>query len=191
MLPLPLSMLLAPELTELNRLPSHTTRIPFPSSELATAGAESPFRLSLDGEWDFQLVEQPDAAPAGWVESGFTREGWRKIRVPGVWTRQDTGDYPHYTNWQMLFDEQYPPNVPERNPTGLYRNNFAIPDDWRNRNTIIQIGGFESVVLVWCNGAFVGMGKDSRLPSEFDLSPYIQQGNNVLALMVIRWSDAT
>lgn len=191
MLPLPLSMLLSPELTELNRLPAHTTRTPYPSAEAARAAEASPWRLSLDGDWTFLLVDRPDAAPRDWHEPSVDVSGWRSIRVPGVWTRQDTGDYPHYTNWQMLFDAQYPPSVPAKNPTGLYRRDFQLPQDWQSRETIVQIGGFESVALVWCNGMFVGMGKDSRLPSAFDLTPHIQPGNNTLAIMVIRWSDAT
>ena len=156
-----------------------------------TETAPTLWRLLLDGEWRFQLVSRPDDAPQDWLSADPLGSDWRSIKVPGVWTRQDTGDYPHYANWMMPFDCKYPPSVPEENPTGLYRTNFRCPVDWQNRNTILHIGGFESVALVWCNGTFVGMGKDSRLPSEFDLSRYLTAGDNALAIMVIRWSDAT
>ena len=76
---------------------------------------------SLDGRWDFLLVDRPEDAPAGWFEVGHDLDGWRHIDVPGVWTRQGTGDLPHYTNVVMPWPGR-PPNVPERNPTGLYRS---------------------------------------------------------------------
>ena len=191
MLPLTLDQLLQPGLTEINRLPARASLTPYPSAEDMTEAAPTPWRLSLDGEWRFQLVSKPGDAPQDWLSADPLGSDWRSIKVPGVWTRQDTGDYPHYANWMMPFDCKYPPTVPEENPTGLYCTNFRCPVDWQNRNTILHIGGFESVALVWCNGTFVGMGKDSRLPSEFDLSPYLTPGDNALAVMVIRWSDAT
>lgn len=191
MLPLKLDQLLQPNLTEINRLPARAPLIPFPSSEAIDGDEATPWRISLDGEWHFQLVANPDSAPADWLTSDAPEASWRTIRVPGVWTRQETGDTPHYANWMMPFDCKRPPDVPDENPTGLYRKSFEHKADWQDRNTVLHIGGFESVALVWCNGAFVGMGKDSRLPSEFDLSPYLVAGKNILAIMVIRWSDAT
>ena len=151
----------------------------------------SPWRLSMDGRWAFQLAPGPDRVPGGWQTAASDDVAWRDIDVPGVWTRQNTGDLPHYANWQMPFDCPRPPDVPEDNPTGLYRRDFELPDDWQGRSTILHIGGFESLVMVWCNGQFIGMGKDSRLPSEFDLTPALQSGTNQLALMVVRWCDAT
>ena len=83
------------------------------------------------------------------------------------------------------------PWVPAMNPTGLYRTSFRCPPPWKKREVVVHLGGAETVAVVWCNGRFVGMGKDSRLPSEFDLSPFLQAGVNLLAVMVIRYSDAT
>lgn len=196
MLPLPLKALLQPDLTQIGRLPSRAPLTPFPALEGARAGGDSAWRMSLDGVWDFQLVDRPEAAPAGWhmgaLGDGADGEGaWRKINVPGVWTRQNTGDYPHYTNMVMPFACQYPPDVPAKNPTGLYKRSFACPENWSGRTCVLHIGGFESMALVWCNGAFVGMGKGSRLPSEFDLSPHLVAGENTLAIMVLRWCDGT
>ena len=192
MLPLPLKSLLQPGLTQIGRMPMRAPLTPFQSSERARAGEPSKWRRSLDGVWDFQLVRSPDDAPEGWhLSDGKLAGDWRDINVPGVWTRQGAGDLPHYTNIVMPFDCQYPPDVPQENPTGLYRRGFQIPKAWAGRNTIVHIGGFESMALVWCNGHFVGMGKDSRLPSEFDLTPHIQEGDNTLAIMVVRWCDAT
>lgn len=181
------SVLLQPEITELNRLPARATLIGLaPNSKSKTS-----WRRSLNGIWDFRLVNRPDAAPNKWFSNKSTSRGWRDIKVPGVWTRQDTGDLPHYANWVMPFDCVKPPTVPDENPTGLYKTTFKVQKNWLNRSTILHIGGFESVAIVWCNGQFIGMGKDSRLPSEFDLSTAVKEGENTLAIMVIRWSDGT
>lgn len=191
MLPLTLDQILNPTLTEINRLPARASLAPHDSVEAAISGGPTSRRLSLNGAWRFRLADNPDAAPSGWTTAAGEDAGWRDIVVPGVWTRQETGDYPHYANWLMPFDCQYPPDVPDKNPTGLYRKAFTLPEGWGGQACVLHIGGFESVALVWCNGAFVGMGKDSRLPSEFDLTPYLRDVENELAIMVIRWSDAT
>ena len=183
MLPLPLSQILDPSLTALGRLPARAT--------LQPVSTDSNWRQSLDGEWRFQLVAKPGDAPDAWTAEDTAAAPWRAINVPGVWTRQNTGDLPHYANWLMPFDCLKPPAVPEANPTGLYRKRFEVGDSWSDRRTVLHIGGFESLALVWCNGAFIGLAKDSRLPSEFDLSDAIQPGTNQLAIMVVRWCDAT
>lgn len=192
MLPLPLSSLLSPELTQIGRLPARSPLLPYPDEAKARSNsAKSPWRMSLDGTWQFQLITRPEAAPSSWIKTQVPRKGWREIQVPGVWTRQATGDLPHYTNVVMPHALNYP-ETPDENPTGLYRKTFSLPVKWRKRQVIVHLGGFESVALVWCNGAFVGMGKDSRLPSEFDLTPHLNlSGDNLLAVMVMRWSDTT
>ncbi|WP_108812084.1 glycoside hydrolase family 2 TIM barrel-domain containing protein [Sphingorhabdus sp. Alg231-15] len=184
--------IMQPELTELNRLPARTSFTSFANAEAAMhADRQSAFKLSLDGEWQFSLVGKPTASPDGWEQPAYNDDHWRSIIVPGSWTRQNTDDLPQYTNVQMPFDCRAAPQIPDQNPTGLYRTQFDLPSGWHARETILHIGGFESVALVWCNGEFVGMGKDSRLPSEFDLSPYLNEGVNLIAIMVIKWSDAT
>jgi beta-galactosidase len=186
MLPLPLEIIFDPGLTALGRLRARAPLIPLRNA----ADPESGWRLALDGQWRFLLVDSPDAAPDGWTVGDV--DAWRSIKVPGVWTMQGTGDLPIYCNVQMPFaDPHEPGGVPTYNPTGLYRTEFAIDAGWAGRDIVLHIGGFESLALVWCNGAFVGMGKDSRLPSEFDLTAHLVAGANQLAIMVIKWSDAT
>jgi len=167
-----------PELFELNRLPS---RSPLPTATKWTR--------SLDGAWDFQLVPSPDSVPDDWTTDSPAGT-WREIQVPGCWTRQDTGDLPHYTNVIMPWDLEAP-ELPADNATGLHRTTFELPAAWRKRHTILTLGGFESGAAVWCNGHFVGLGKDSRLASEFDLSDQLRDGINVLAVMVVKYTDAT
>ncbi len=168
---------LSPELSGIGRLAM--------TSPLAVVeGGET---IDLGGEWRFQLVPAIASVPDGWELDDATSDSWRPISVPGVWTRQNVGDLPHYTNIVMPWGGN-PPNVPEDNPTGLYRRSFERPDGER---IVLEVGGFESLLGVWCNGGFVGMAKDSRLAASFDLTPLLHPGQNELALLVSRWSDAT
>ncbi|MEM7285663.1 MAG: glycoside hydrolase family 2 TIM barrel-domain containing protein [Actinomycetota bacterium] len=186
-----IDQVLVPELTEINRLPSRPPLDPRGSADDLRGDTPSPWRRSLDGRWRFKLVDRPDAAPARWHQPGLRDSSWETIDVPGVWTRQGQTDLPIYTNVQMPWDGVEPPAVPEDNPTGLHRTTFRVPAAWRRRQVVLSVGGAESVLMVWCNGEFVGMGKDSRLASEFDLTPHLTRGENHLAVMVVRWSDAT
>ncbi len=178
-----------PECVALHRLPMHVPLTSYPTADAARAGDASPWRMSLDGTWRFRLVDSPLAAPADFAAFDHDESLWADIRVPGTWVRQGH-DHPHYTNVVMPFPCE-PPATPRRNPTGLYRKVFKLPSAWRGRRVVLHVGSADSVLLVYVNGAFVGMSKDSRLPAEFELTPYVRRGNNVLAAMVIRWSDAS
>lgn len=166
-----------PEQVSIGRLPMH--------AELPRDGR---VRRSLDGDWRFRLFESPDAVPAGAV-LGATPGGraWTTVAVPGNWTMQGVGDEPVYTNIQMPFDGP-PPRLPERNPTGVHRRSFTVPKAWVRQRTVLHVAGAESVHAVYLNDAFVGYGTDSRLPSEYDLTPHVRAGENHLAIVVVRWS---
>jgi beta-galactosidase len=156
-----------PELTGTGRIPMHA--VPHPD------------RLVLDGEWRFQLLDQPGAAPG---------ETWGIAVVPGCWTLQGSGDLPHYTNVQMPFTAQ-PPVVPDHNPTGVYERAFELPERWTGRRVVLHVGAAESVLIASLNGRELGVGKDSHLASEFDITDVIRPGANMLTLRVVKWSDAT
>lgn len=141
--------------------------------------------ISLDGEWSFKLTPSLASVNDDWLAEPTS--DWRTISVPGVWTRQDTGDFPHYTNIVMPWAGN-PPEVPADNSTGLYRRSFDRPAGDR---VVLEVGGFESLVAVWCNETFVGMSKDSRLSASFDVTDHLSTGSNELALLIPRWSDAT
>ncbi len=182
----------SPEITSLNRLPSRATLYPFPGK----AGVQrlrreqSPWFHLLNGEWSFQMLGNPDEIRPGHLDRPEKPESLAKVTVPGNWTLQGYG-HPHYTNVQMPFKDE-PPFVPAENPTGIYGHELSIPKGWKNRRTVIHFGGAESVLAVYLDGEFVGMGKDSRLPSEFDLTPFVQAGRkHWLNAVVIKWSDAS
>ena len=162
---------MSPETTSVNRLPM--------------LNIEHFEQISLDGTWRFQLLHSP-------TEKLGKR--WASIPVPGLWTMQEPSDVffdkPIYTNTQMPFEE-HPPFVPAENPTGIYERDFDVPKSWNGKRIVLQVGGYESVALVYINGQEVGLTKDSRLAAEFDVTQFVQSGNNVLRIDVVKWSDAT
>lgn len=180
-----------PELTCINRLPARATLYPFASHASALKGdhGKSPWVKSLNGQWKFKLFGKPETVPSSALGFLAKDQAWAKILVPGNWTMQGY-DRPHYTNVIMPFKNN-PPYVPEKNPTGVYRLTFTLPQDWQKRRTVLHFGGVESCYYVYLNGQMVGMAKDTRLASEFDLTPYLVRGKNTLAVKVIRWSDGT
>ena len=182
-----------PEITEINRLPMHGAEVPFANAEKAVFGnySASDRCLYLDGDWKFRLFHAPAEVPEKVFLPKFRDTKWETIPVPSNWTLQNQFDQPVYTNVQMPFVNN-PPIVPEENPTGIYRTVFTLPENWNGKRIIIHIGAAESYLEVYCNGKFIGMGKDCRLPSEFDLTPAIHfNEENVLVCKVIRWSDAS
>ncbi|MBP6506854.1 MAG: DUF4981 domain-containing protein [Opitutaceae bacterium] len=182
-----------PETLSLNRLSARATLFPYPTAPAALANRreDSQWWRSLNGTWDFRLVARPEDVPAEFVRPDFAPDAaWSKLPVPSNWTMHGH-DRPHYTNVVMPFPD-FPPRVPEANPTGLYRTQFNVPPDWAGRRTLLHVGGAESVLYVWIDGQPVGMAKDTRLPSEFDVTPYVQAGGrHTLAAVVIKWSDAS
>ncbi len=180
-----------PQLVEINKRPAHATLISFEDAQDAINNPDqaSPYYQSLDGEWQFHFVDKPEMVPNAFHQGKYEELTWAPINIPGNWTVQGY-DKPIYTNVKMPFTPN-PPYVPEDNPTGLYLHRFTIPDAWQDRQIIINFGGVESAFYVWINGQKVGYSQGSRLPAEFDITPYIQPGENTVGAMVIRWSDGS
>lgn len=180
-----------PQITGMRRLSSRSPLTPLEPEkgcpELNRDG--SPWFRGLNGAWQFQYFERPEDVPADAVGAERGNGDWSAIEVPGNWTVQGW-DHPHYTNVGMPFALRYP-HVPEQNPTGVYRREFELPDDWAKRRTLLHFGGAESVLYVFVNGRPVGMSKDSRLGAEFDVTDWLSTGTNTVAGVVVRWSDGS
>ncbi len=204
-----------PELTQINRELLHAPWGAYESDAQALAGDRdaSAHVLSLDGEWQFYLAPAPEQVPDGFWTADFDDADWAAIQVPGNWEVQGFGQ-PIYTNSIYPFPldrkEPYlqrpstaadaeadrslrmnPPFVPADNPTGCYRRTFALPAGWDGRRVFAWFGGVESAFYLWVNGKAVGYSQDSKLPAEFELTPFLQAGENVIAVQVHRWSDGT
>lgn len=180
-----------PELTGVNRLPPRATLYPFPSVERARSleREKSPWFKNLSGLWSFRLVDNPDAAGRVECEAADVA-AWSTIPVPSSWQLHGVGDWPIYTNIKMPFDTVYP-KTPDHNPTGLYHTMFTLNAEWAARRTVIHFGGVDSCFFLYCNGEEVGLSKGSREPAEFDLTPFVREGENRIDVKVIRWSDGS
>jgi beta-galactosidase len=183
---------IAPECVSINRLPMRATIYPFPSAQIARSldREKTPWFQMLNGPWQFKAVDRPESVALIDVAADCDRSRWASIEVPGNWTLQGYGA-PHYTNVQMPFSDE-PPFVPEDNLTGIYAKEFSVPSDWEGRRMVIHFGGAESVLYLYVNGHAIGLSKDSRLPSEFDISRFVTCGQkNLVVAVVVKWSDAS
>ncbi|QYR22672.1 DUF4981 domain-containing protein [Paenibacillus sp. sptzw28] len=185
-----------PEIFELNRMKAHATLIPFDTVQEALKGDRASSRscLSLNGTWKFAFAETPDKRIAGFYEEGYDCGGWDEIPVPSHWQLQGY-DYPQYTNvrypWEET-EELMPPFAPTKyNPVGSYVRTFSVPENWQGQPVFISFQGVESAFYVWVNGELVGYSEDTFTPAEFDLTPYLREGDNKLAVEVYRWCDAS
>jgi beta-galactosidase len=181
-----------PELTGINRVPMRATQVSFPSPEAALSQPReaSPWWSSLDGTWRFLYRESPEDLPEGIETLPTDSEDWSDIPVPGMWSFHGYS-FPHYTNVKMPFPQE-PPFTPERNPTGVYARTFEVDPTWRGRRVVLHFGGVEGVLQLYLNGQFLGLNKDSRLPSEYDITERVLWDQpNTLTAVVIQYSDAS
>ena len=181
------------EVFAINKEPPRASFLPHPSrdSALRSDFLESPWKLSLNGKWRFKLVTNPQSAPEGFMQLDFDDSTWDTIPVPSNW--QMLGyDKPIYVNVQYPFPAN-PPYVPQdNNPTGLYRKWFNLNrEQLENKQVFIVFEGVDSAFYLWVNGQFVGYSQGSRLPAEFNITSYVREGSNLVAVKVLRWSDGS
>lgn len=184
----------SPTINQLNRLPARATSVPYATlaQALVLKPENSPYRKSLNGQWQFTWTPNPAQAPANFYEPNYQpSQAWANIPVPANWELQGYGTA-IYTNVVYPFVPVNPPLVPEDdNPVGSYRTTFNVPENWQERPVVLHFGGVSSAYYVWLNGQFVGYSEDSRLPAEFNITPHLKEGENVLAVRVHRWSDGS
>lgn len=155
---------------------------------------------SLNGEWKFHFVMTPDKRPVDFYQPSYDVSKWDTIKVPSNWQLSGYGT-PIYTNVPYPFKANPPyvmgeppkdwPAYEERNSVGSYRRDFTVPASWAGEQVFIRFDGVESAFYIWVNGKKVGYSEDSYTAAEFNLTPYLKSGKNVLALEVYRWSDGS
>src|SRR5215213_4099655 len=191
-----------PRVFAINKEPAHATLTPYADERAALDADSKPsvFVRPLDGAWKFHWSRRPEERPADFYKPDFDANAWREIRVPSNWEMEGYGT-PIYSNITYPFKRdaprvtEEPPRewtaYKERNPVGSYRRTFEVPAEWAGRQIFLTFGGVSSAFYVWVNGERVGYSEDSRLPSEFNVTPYVKPGANLLAVEVYRWSDGS
>lgn len=177
---------------QINRENPHTTMKIFPDkkSALTRDKKNSPWYSSLNGNWKFNWVEKPADRPSTFFKVGFNDAKWDAIPVPSNWQMLGYG-VPIYTNSKYPFPKKQPYAPTEFNPVGSYRRTFTVPKSWKRRQTIIHFEGVDAGFYLWVNGKQVGYSEGSRTPAEFNITKYLVDGENVLAVQVYRWSDGS
>lgn len=183
-------------ITEQNRMPMHATFYSYENETVAAKGQweQSANYQSLNGDWKFKWVERPADLPAGFESTTYDDSQWPLFKVPGNWELNGYG-FPLYCTsgfeFRYLMRRLEPPAVPlSFDPTAVYRREVTIADNWAGKQVVLHIGAAKSNLSVWVNGKYVGYGEDSKLPSEFDITPYLQKGKNLITLKIMRWADA-
>jgi beta-galactosidase len=176
------------------------TAFPTAAAALASPRDASPWHLSLDGPWRIHWSPDPGGVPDGFQRPDFDDSGWALIPVPSNVELHGYGT-PIYSNEPYPFVADAPrvtgepdpewTTFRERNPASCYRLALEIPADWRGRRTFAVFNGVSSAFRLWVNGREVGYSQDSRTPAEFDITPHIRAGRNVLAVCVWRFSDGS
>lgn len=190
-----------PTITSLGREKPRASFTSFPTEAEALKNdrAACNTRMTLNGTWKFNYVENLADRPTRFMDPSFDVSGWKDIQVPGNWEFQGFGT-PIYTNSGWAFvskgHEKYlqrpePPLVPENwNPTGTYRREFSVPSDWNGKDVFLSFDGTKGCAFYYLNGKFLGMSKDAKTPSHFKITDKLVNGKNVLAVQVHRFSDA-
>jgi beta-galactosidase len=180
-----------PGICGINREPARSTAYSYDNIEDAlTCNRERSNRIMmLNGEWHFFFSKKPSEAPEEFFQDKVNN--WDTIEVPSNWELKGY-DIPMYTSSGYPFRPVNPPSIPkDYNGTGCYQKTFVVPPEWKNMNITLYFGGVSSAFKVWLNGHFLGYGEDSFLPSEFNITPYLVEGENILSVLVIRWSDGS
>ena len=182
-----------PAVLGINKLPYHVT-LGNPSTHKS-----NPEITYLDGTWKFRWSPDPDNRPADFYQADYDVSGWDDIQVPCDWQMQGFGT-PIYTNSRYPFRRDQPrvTGTPDqswtafsaRNPVGSYVTEFEV-SDIASSNWILEFEGVSSAFYVWVNGQKVGYSQNSMSPAEFDITPYLEEGKNRLAVEVYRWSDGS
>ena len=188
------------QVNEINRLPLHTLHFAYDPNDFAGTGAEyldkkkSMNYLSLEGTWKFNWVANADERPTDFYKTDLDDSKWNNIQMPGNWEMLGYGQ-PEYVNvgfaWRGHFDQQ-PPAVPTKdNHVGSYRREINIPANWDGKRVIAHFGSVTSNIYLYVNGKFAGYAEDSKVAAEFDITPFLKKGKNLIAFQTFRWCDGS
>jgi beta-galactosidase/beta-glucuronidase len=180
-----------PAILSRHREPPRATLTPYPTEPAALAGGDmrSPLVRLLNGHWQFRYVASPAAVPPDFAATSTDEARWGTIPVPSCWQLHGHG-IPVYTNVRYPYPVD-PPRVPNENPVGLYRREFAVPAAWDGKQVFLVFEGVSSAFYLWVNGRQVGYSQGSHMPAEFNITPYLQPGRNLLAAQVLQWCDGS
>ena len=191
-----------PQQFQVNRQPAHTAFVPYDTEGKAFARTreDSAYVQMLNGDWNFQYAEKPAERNTEFFKEDYDVSGWDTIQVPGNWQTQGY-DKPIYTNstypWTLngggANDSANATAPTGYNPVGSYRRSFTVEPEMLadGRQIFVSFQGVESAFYLWINGQQVGYSEDSYTPADFNITPYLKDGENSISVQVYRWSDGS
>jgi beta-galactosidase len=182
-----------PEVFRINKEPARSFFYSYDNAE--SAFSKTPWdqanHMLLNGQWKFNWVDSVKKKPSNFYQTDYDDSQWGQIAVPANWEVNGYGT-PFYHSHQCFKANAIPPDMPTHyNPVGSYRKTFTLPDDWTKKQVFVHFGAVKSAFYLWVNGQKVGYSQDSKTAAEFDISTYLQSGENQLALQVYRYSDGS
>lgn len=182
-----------PKFFKENCMAAHSDHVAY-ADEKEAEERKSSFRLPLDGVWKFHYARNYAQTVSGFEAEDFDCKCWEDIRVPAH-IQMEGYDIPQYVNIQYPWDgreDVWRDAVPsEFNPVASYVKYFTLPEGFRKNGLYISFQGVESGFALWLNGHYVGYSEDSFTPSDFDLTPYVKEGENKLAVQVFKWTSSS
>lgn len=176
-----------------NRVKAHSDHHYYKNHRELAEKNES-FRQNLNGLWKFQYARNLAEAPDGFEAEDFDCKGWEDIRVPAH-IQMEGYDKPQYVNVQYPWDGHEaiePGEIPTQfNPVASYAKYFTVPENMQGKRLFVSFQGVESGFALWCNGSYVGYSEDTFTPSEFELTSYLKEGENKLAVQVFKWTSGS
>lgn len=177
------------QIFEENKLPPRATYFGFESDTISDRENSKRF-LSLNGNWKFHFVKDPKQRPTTFQNIKFDDRPWKTIPVPANWEIEGY-DFPIYLDERYPFDTKWPDAPADYNPVGTYRKEINLRSAFLSEDVILHFEGAKSAMYVYVNGNYVGYSQGSKTPAEFNITPYVSEGKNLIALQMFRWSDAS
>ena len=181
-----------PSIVDEGKEPPRADFVPYAalSQLLADDKFASPYVKSLNGTWKFYFAENVASRPVDFYAEKLNESEWKDIKVPASWETQGFG-VPVYSNSPYIFPIN-PPYVDNDDlPIGSYRTWFELPASFDGKEIFLYFGSISGAATIYVNGQRVGYSKAAKTPAEFDVTPYLKKGGNLLALQVFKWSDAS
>ena len=185
-----------PAVNQQNREPRRADFFAYESLPLALQGqkGQSARYLSMEGKWKFHFGRNYSDRPEEFFKADYDDSAWAEIPVPGLLELNGYGD-PTYKNvgyaWHTTFKSNPPFVGLTENYVGSYRRTFSLPDGWRGSEVYFHVGSATSNLMLWVNGRYVGYSEDSKVAAEFNITKYLKQGRNLIAMQVMRWCDGS
>lgn len=194
-----------PAVLQINREDPTASLISFTDekSALEAVRTNSANYKTLDGLWKFNWVRTPEERPYWFFKDDYDTRDWKEIQVPSNWQLKGY-DVPVYVNivypfwaYEDIFNpkgsyKKIPPAIPhDWNPVGSYKRSFTVPSGWKGKEVFLHFGAVSSAFYVYVNENLVGYSQDSKMPSDFDITKYLKNGKNSIAVEVYRWCDGS